>query len=424
MLLIRLITMCLWPVFILAQAPLLSRDARDAVENHYIVVLKPDLASPIATAYYNSLRTLSKALLGPHLGVLRTFENVNGLHAFHINCDKGLLETIRKHPHASTYLFTDLPQEVDYIAQDGKVTVQAAIKKPTPRDEIGNSNAASPLPWGLARISHRMPGMVGYLKTPAQKTRLYVLDTGIQLKHQEFGGRAIWGKNFIDGSPDDDDNGHGTHTAATAAGNTVGVDNTTVPVAVKCLDKNSSGTWSGVMAAIDWACGNATALGAVKRSVINMSIGGSTYQPLDDMVQRAYAQGMTVVVAASNYGADACTYSPARGANATTVAAIDKADSRPGWSNWGTCVDLFAPGVDITSAWPDADGRAYATLSGTSMASPHVAGLATYLMSRENLYGADVVRARMIELATPDLVRDPKGSPNKIAFNGAGVFAP
>lgn len=115
------------------------------------------------------------------------------------------------------------------------------------------------------------------------------------------------------------------------------------------------------------ACGNATALGMIKRSVINMSIGGSTYQPLDDMVQHAYAQGMTVVVAASNYGADACTYSPARGANATTVAAIDKSDGRPGWSNWGACVDLFAPGVDITSAWPDADGRAYATLSGTSM---------------------------------------------------------
>lgn len=115
------------------------------------------------------------------------------------------------------------------------------------------------------------------------------------------------------------------------------------------------------------ACGNATALGMIKRSVINMSIGGSNYQPLDDMVQRAYAQGMTVVVAASNFGADACGFSPARGPNATAVAAIDKSDTRPSWSNYGACVDMFAPGVDITSAWPSADGRAYATLSGTSM---------------------------------------------------------
>ncbi|KAK8089007.1 peptidase S8/S53 domain-containing protein [Apiospora hydei] len=377
MMLIQLMALCLWPLCVLAQAPLLSRDAKDAVDNNWIVVLKQDLAPPAATDYYNSLRTLSTPLLGPHRGLRKTFENINGLHAFHIECDKALLETIRKHPN------------VAYIAQDGKVTVQAAIKKPVARDDSSNSNAASPPPWGLARISHRMPGMIGYLKTSAPKTRLYVLDTGIQLKHQEFGGRAIWGKTFIDGAPvrrrnrdcigawelgrqantaqDDDDNGHGTHAAATAAGNTVGVDNTTIPVAVKCLDKNSAGTWSGVMAAIDWACGNATALGMIKRSVINMSIGGSAYQPLDDMVQRAYAQGMTVVVAASNYGADACGYSPARGANATTVAAIDKSDGRAGWSNWGACVDVFAPGVDITSAWPDAAGRAYATLSGTSM---------------------------------------------------------
>ncbi|KAK7951373.1 serine protease, partial [Apiospora aurea] len=416
MMLIQLMALCLWPLCVLSQAPLLSRNAKDAVDNNWIVVLKQGLAPPAATDYYNSLRTLSTPLLGPLRGLRKTFENINGLHAFHIECDKALLETIRKHPNVSTCP----PICVAYIAQDGKVTAQAAIKKPAARDDSGNSNAASPPPWGLARISHRMPGMIGYLKTPSPKTRLYVLDTGIQLKHQEFGGRAIWGKTFIDGAPDDDDNGHGTHAAATAAGNTVGVDNTTIPVAVKCLDKNSAGTWSGVMAAIDWACGNATALGMIKRSVINMSIGGSTYQPLDDMVQRAYAQGMTVVVAARNYGADACGYSPARGANATTVAAIDKSDGRAGWSNWGACVDVFAPGVDITSAWPDAAGRAYATLSGTSMASPHVAGLATYLISRENLQGADIVRRRLIELATPGMVHDPKGSPNKIAYNGAG----
>ncbi|KAK8049627.1 hypothetical protein PG994_011357 [Apiospora phragmitis] len=412
MILIRLIIFCLWPLSVFAKALLISRDVKDAVKNSWIVVMDQGLAPPAATAYYNSLRTLPKALLGPHRGLRKTFENVNGLHAFHIECDQGLLETIRNHPN------------VAYVAQDGKVTVQAAIKKPVTRDDGGNSNAASPPPWGLVRISHRMPGMIGYIKTSAPKTRSYFLDTGIQLKHQEFGGRAVWGKNFIDGAPDDDDNGHGTHTAATAAGNTVGVDNTTIPVAVKCLDKNSAGTWSGVMAAIDWACGNATALGVIKRSVINMSIGGPTYQPLDDMVQRAYAQGITVVVAASNYGADACGYSPARGANATTVAAIDKSDGRTSWSNWGPCVDMFAPGDGIMSAWPDVTGRAYATLSGTSMASPHVAGLATYLISHENLYGADMVRRRLIELATPDMVHDPNGSPNRIAFNGAGVTVP
>ncbi|KAK7970635.1 hypothetical protein PG988_009708 [Apiospora saccharicola] len=388
--------MCLWPLSVLAQAPLLRRDVKDAVENNWIVVMKQDLAPSAANAYYDTLRKLSKALLGPLRGLLKTFDNVNGLHAFHIECDRIVLELIRANPLAT---------------QDGKVTVQAAIKNPMPRDD-----AASPQPWGLARISHRMPGMIGYVKTAAPKTRLYVLDSGIQLKHQEFGGRAVWGKNFIDGAPDDDDNGHGTHTAATAAGNSVGVDNTTIPVAVKCLDKNSAGSWSGVMAAVDWACGNATALGMIKRSVINMSIGGSTYQPLDDMVQRAHTQGMTMVVAASNYAADACGFSPARGANATAVAAIDRSDTRPSWSNYGPCVTMFAPGVDIASAWPSADGRAYATLSGTSMA-----GLATYLMSRENLYGSDVVRRRLIELATPDMVHDPKGSPNKIAFNGAGV---
>lgn len=126
---------------------------------------------------------------------------------------------------------------------------------------------------------------------------------------------------------------------------------------------------------------------------------------------------MTVVVAASNYGADACTYSPALVPEAITVAAIDESDNRPGWSNWGTCVDIFAPGNNIYSAWKDSD-TSYMTMSGTSMASPHIAGLATYLMSREFVSGPADVAKRMVELGTPGKVKNPNGSPNVIAFNG------
>lgn len=138
---------------------------------------------------------------------------------------------------------------------------------------------------------------------------------------------------------------------------------------------------------------------------------------MDDAVKQAVAAGMTVVVAASNYGADACKYSPAAAPEAITVAAIDESDSRPSWSNWGTCVDIFGPGNNIYSAWHDSD-TAYQTLSGTSMASPHVAGLATYLMSRELISGAGNVTSRILSLGTPNTVQDPKGSPNLIAFNG------
>jgi subtilisin family serine protease len=171
------------------------------------------------------------------------------------------------------------------------------------------------------------------------------------------------------------------------------------------------------------AVGDAKKRKVINRSVINMSIGGPAYQILDQAVQAAVSAGMTVVVAASNYGQNACNYSPARSPYAISVAAIDQSDTRPYWSNYGSCVGVFAPGVDIPGAWVD-DDISYARLSGTSMAAPHVAGLATWLMRRERLSGPSAVRQRILELATTGSVQNAgDGSPNLIAFNGAGLDA-
>ncbi|KAK9415290.1 putative Peptidase S8/S53 domain-containing protein [Seiridium unicorne] len=413
----------------LARAPLHTRGDAEVVPNSYIVALKAEMSPSKAKSYYKSLETISsKKLAGAgYRGVTNTFDSIE-YNAFHLECDENTLEAIRDHP------------AVESVYQDGYVYGQITIPAPgiQPRDEQVTSGT-----WGLGRISHRDAGVLNYVNEKALRTYLYCLDTGVKITHTEFGGRAIWGANFIDNSP-----------CATAAGNVVGVDNTTTPIAVKCLDKNSSGSWSGVMAAIDWgkcvcsfsaphyiwsrffgrpmpqpecneadhlnrtAVGDAKARNVITRSVINMSIGGPTFQPLDDMVANATASGMTIVVAASNYGADASTYSPARAPGAITVAAIDRSDTRPSWSNYGKSVALFAPGVDVNSAWLTGDS-AYATLSGTSMAAPHVAGLATYLMSREGLVGPAAVKQRMLKLATSGLVQNANGSPNLIAFNGA-----
>lgn len=155
----------------------------------------------------------------------------------------------------------------------------------------------------------------------------------------------------------------------------------------------------------------------ITRSVINMSIGGPKFQALDDAVKSAVGAGMTIVVAASNYGEDACKYSPASAPESITVAAVDESDNRPGWSNWGTCVDIFGPGNNIYSAWHDSDS-AYFSMSGTSMASPHIAGLVTYLISRESISGPANIAKRLAELGTPNKVQNLNGSPNLIAFNG------
>ncbi|KAI1090663.1 subtilisin-like protein [Rostrohypoxylon terebratum] len=380
-----------------ARAPLVSRDVSNSIANNYIVVMK-EADSDILQAHYQHIHAASQLIDDGNQGVVRTYQ-VKGFNGYHIECDNTTLDTIRNHP------------AVHYVAQDGRVTAQSVIPNNVP------SSSPTANTWGLGRISHRDAGIPTYVDEDDSPTFAYMLDTGIRITHQEFGGRATWGQNFIDGSQDDDDNGHGTHTAATVGGNTVGVNNSTKLIAVKVLDENSSGAWSGMIAGIQWAVEDAQSQGMIARSVINMSIGGPKYQPLNDCVKNAVDAGMTIVVAACNYGVNACTYSPASAPEAITVAAVDESDTRPDWSNYGACVDIFGPGDNIYSAWNDAD-TSYQTLSGTSMASPYIAGLVTYLFSREFISGQANVYNRLIELGTPNKVQNPNGSPNLIAFNG------
>ncbi|KAI2463601.1 subtilisin-like protein [Annulohypoxylon bovei var. microspora] len=380
-----------------AEAPLVNRDVADSIADNYIVVMKK-ADSKTLQAHYRQIHTTSQRIDDGNQGVVRTYE-VQGFNGYHIECDNATLESIRKNP------------TVDYVAQDGRVTAQSVIPNDVPR------SGPTANTWGLGRISHRDSGIATYVDENDAPTYAYMLDTGIRVTHQEFGGRAIFGHNFIKGSQDIDDNGHGTHTAATVGGNTVGVDNSTTLIAVKVLDQDSSGSWSGIIAGVQWAVNDAQSQGRISRSVINMSIGGPKFQPLNDCVKSAVDAGMTIIAAASNYGVDACTYSPASAPEAITVAAVDESDNRPSWSNYGTCVDIFGPGNNIYSAWNNSDTE-YQTLSGTSMASPHVAGLVTYLFSREFITGQIDVTNRLMQLGTQNKVQNTNGSPNLIAFNG------
>jgi cerevisin len=299
-------------------------------------------------------------------------------------------------------------------------------------------------PWGLARISHRDSLSFGtfnkylYSEDAGEGVDAYVIDTGTNIEHVDFEGRASWGKTIPVGDEDKDGNGHGTHCSGTIAGKKYGVAKKANIYAVKVLKSNGSGSMSDVVKGVEYAANaHSEKVAAAKKgkskkfkgSVANMSLGGGKATILDLAVNAAVDAGLHFAVAAGNDNADSCSYSPAGAEKAITVGASTLADERAYFSNFGKCNDIFAPGLNILSTWI---GSKYAvnTISGTSMASPHICGLLAYFLSlqpsQDSAYAVVEItpkkmKENMLAIGTTGALSDvPSNTANLLAWNGGG----
>ena len=283
--------------------------------------------------------------------------------------------------------------------------------------QVVSQGVQADAPWGLDRTDQRplpLSGTYDDKDVTGFSIPVYVVDTGIYAAHQDFGGRVAAGFSSIsDGRGSADCNGHGTHVAGTIGGNKYGVAKQSTLIPVRVLDCNGSGSYSGVIAGLDWIAANHPS-GAP--AVVNMSLGGAASNTLDAAVRGVISKGITVVVAAGNSNADACNASPARVKEAITVGASTNTDARASFSNFGSCVDLFAPGASITSAWISST-TSFAVASGTSMAAPHVAGVVARFFVANPTVQPFNTEASVVNSATQNVLSAiGTGSPNRLLF--------
>ena len=352
------------------------------IENNYIVVLNDDVVGP--RGLYSIAPYVAAEMAGTHRGQLKHVYQ-NALNGFAVEMTAEEAERLSE------------DFRVAYVEEDGVVSADATQSNP---------------PWGLDRIDQRArPLNASYtFNWTGANVRAYVIDTGILTSHTQFGGRA---SNVFDafGGNGTDCNGHGTHVAGTIGGSTFGVAKSSLPRGVRVLNCSGSGSNSGVIAGVDWVRANHQA-----PAVANMSLGGGASSALDTAVNNLSNAGVAIAVAAGNSNTNACNSSPARAANAITVGSTTSTDARSSFSNFGSCLDIFAPGSGILSAWIGSTS-ATRTISGTSMASPHVAGAAALYKQANPSASAATIRNALVNNATTNVVTSAgTGSPNRLLY--------
>ncbi|MGA5469700.1 S8 family peptidase [Streptomyces arboris] len=358
-----------------------ERSAR-AVPGQYIVTLEPEL-SPDTVLEEFGLRPLF------------TYGNV--LHGFAVTLTATELEAVRAVPGVLA------------VEENAEVAVE------TPR--AGGLFRAPAATWGTDRIDQRALPLDDTFTTTAtgDGVKVYVVDTGIDATHAEFGSRVVKGYDAVsDGRDGQDCNGHGTHVAGTVGGSISGVAKDASLVGVRVLNCQGRGTWAGIIAGFDWVAKDAA--GSSTPAVLNASLGGARSRAVDAAVEAVADAGVLPVVAAGNEDQDACDVSPAAADGVVTVGASDRQDRETAFSNWGSCVSLYAPGADIVSAKL---GGGTVSLNGTSMASPHVAGVAALHKEENPSATPAAVTSWLTDTATPDVLSGlGQGSPDLLLYTG------
>jgi subtilisin family serine protease len=373
-----------------AEGSVLYAGTAGAIKDSYVVVFKDSMST-------QSVRSQAQSMTSTYGGTA-TYTYQAALKGYNATMSEAQAKRVAADP------------TVAYVQQNREVHVL--------------TDQPNPPSWGLDRVDQRdlpLNNLYQYATTASNVTA-YVIDTGIRTTHSTFGGRATWGTNTTGDGNNTDCNGHGTHVAGTIGGSQYGLAKGVNLVAVKVLDCGGSGSFAGVAQGIDYVTAQ-HATGAA--AVANMSLGAQgSDAATETAVRNAITDGVVFGIASGNSGADACNFTPARVAEAITVNASTRTDGRASFSNFGSCTDIFAPGEGITSSW-NTDDTATNTISGTSMATPHVVGAAALYLGANPAATPAAVQAALKSAGTPNKITNPgAGSPNTLLFTGSGGTTP